>query len=183
MIDIYDDLLEPHVAELIHAQMKGKDMYWHYYYDSSKGQVNKHWHRLCGHHMEECRVNGWDWLLPIWDTADAKYNFKEKYGITEFKRMYLNAHTHGIEPHMHTDDGDFTMIYYPQTDWKLEWGGGTMVDGQYVHNIGNRLIVFPAKLPHQAMPVSRQCYDLRTVVVFKTYVEQPNAERLDFYKD
>ena len=34
------------------------------------------------------------------------------------ERMYLNAHTHGIEPHPHIDDGDYTIIYYPRMDWK-----------------------------------------------------------------
>ena len=59
MIDIYDNLLEDHAAELIHSTLKSNNMYWHYYYNSSKGQVNKHWHRLCGHEIEECRNNGW----------------------------------------------------------------------------------------------------------------------------
>ena len=90
-----------------------------------------------------------------------------KYKVTDYIRMYMNAHTHGIEPHLHVDDGDFTMIYYPRLDWKLEYGGGTLVDGQLLHNFGNRLIVFDAYLPHMAMPVSRQCYQLRTCVVFK----------------
>ena len=30
-----------------------------------------------------------------------------------------------IEPHIHRDDGDITMIYYPRLDWKVDWGGGT----------------------------------------------------------
>ena len=42
--------------------------------------------------------------------------------------------------------------------------------------------VFDAKLNHQAMSVSRQCYRLRTCIVFKTYRSDANAQRLDFYK-
>ena len=52
---------------------------------------------------------------------------------------------------------------------------------KYVNYIGNRLLVFNAKLPHQAMSVSRQCYRLRTCIVFKTYRSDANAERLNFY--
>ena len=63
------------------------------------------------------------------------------------------------------------MIYYPRIDWKKEWGGGTMVDGELVHYVGNRLVVFTASLPHMAMPVSRECYELRTNVVFKCKVK------------
>ena len=94
------------------------------------------------------------------------------------ERAYLNAHTHGIEPHIHRDDGDMTFIYYPRMDWKNEWGGGTVIYDNDVQNIthhinykGNRLIKFPANLPHQAQPVSRECYQLRTCVVFKTKVK------------
>jgi Rps23 Pro-64 3,4-dihydroxylase Tpa1-like proline 4-hydroxylase len=180
-LKIYDDVLENHIAELIHLQMK--EVYWKYDYNSKKGGVNKHWHVLCGENENEVIQNGFSFVLPLWETAFHKYDFKNTYDVLEYKRVYLNAHTHGIEPHEHTDDGDFTMIYYPRLDWKKDWGGGTLVDGELVPYVGNRLIVFNAKSPHQAMPVSRQCYELRSVVVFKTYVEGANIERLDFYKD
>ena len=61
------------------------------------------------------------------------------------------------------------MIYYPRIDWKKEWGGGTLVDDTLVSYVGNRLVVFTASLPHMAMPVSRECYELRTNVVFKCF--------------
>ena len=60
-------------------------------------------------------------------------------------------------------------------DWRIDWGGGTAIYDNELNNIthhinykGNRLIKFPANLPHQAQPVSRECYQLRTCVVFKT---------------
>ena len=77
----------------------------------------------------------------------------------------------------------WVVFYHRLHHWKKDWGGGTVVNGELVPYVGNRLIVFDAKAPHQAMPVSRQCYELRSVVVFKTYVEGGNIERLDFYKD
>jgi len=89
------------------------------------------------------------------------------------ERVYFNAHTHGIEPHIHQDDGDVTMIYYPRLDWGGDWGGGTCVQEigmhpAYIQYEGNRLIAFTANLVHQGMPVSRECYQLRTCIVFKT---------------
>ena len=82
------------------------------------------------------------------------------------------------------------MIYYPRLDWKPEWLGGTVIWNEqkneiekYVNYIGNRLFVFDAKLNHQAMPVSRQCYDLRTCVVFKTFRSDANPDRLSFYDE
>jgi len=179
-LDIYDNVLEDHVAELIFLEMK--EVYWKYDYAGTKGRENKHWHVLCGGSEEDLIENGYDWLLQLWQTIFYKYDFKNAYSIEQPKRIYMNAHTHGIEPHEHIDDGDFTMIYYPRLDWKKDWGGGTVVNGELVPYVGNRLIVFDAKAPHQAMPVSRQCYELRSVVVFKTFIGG-NIERLDFYKD
>ena len=52
-------------------------------------------------------------------------------------------------------------------------GGGTCVQetGQHptlLQYEGSRLIAFTADLFHQGMPVSRECYQLRTCIVFKT---------------
>ena len=168
MIDVYDDVLEPHIAELIHMQMS--DVSWKYNYKSQPTAPNNHWHVLGGHDHDEVTRNGFDWLLPIWNTSVKKYNFEDKYKINKYERLYMNAHTHGIEPHVHKDDGDFTMIYYPRLDWKREWQGGTIVDGKLIPYVGNRLVAFSAELPHQAQIVSRECYELRSVVVFKTSI-------------
>ena len=113
----------------------------------------------------------------------TKLNFETKYFVDDYVRIYCNAHTHGLEPHLHTDDGDFTMLYYPRIDWQDRWGGGTLIDGQLVPYKGNRLVVFDAYLEHKAMTVSRECYELRTVVVFKCNVKGANRDRLDFYKE
>ena len=122
-------------------------------------------------------------------SKDSTKKLCKEYKVKQFKRVYCNAHTHGIEPHLHYDDGDFTMIYYPILDWKPEWMGGTAIWNEqeneiekYVNYIGNRLFVFSANAPHQAMTVSRQCYELRTCIVFKTFRNDANADRLDFYK-
>jgi hypothetical protein len=199
MIDIYDDVLEEHNAILVDDMVR--QISWKYDYHSNITKVNKHWHVLCGNNEEECISAGFDWAIQIFSIILKKYKFKEKYDIEGFKRIYCNSHTHGIEPHIHTDDGDFTMIYYPRLDWELEWGGGTAVykedtgnpkDPNYKANFqldksvtykGNRLIIFDAYLPHQALPVSRECYQLRTCVVFKCNVSGGNRDRLDFYKD
>tara|TARA_R110000824_G_scaffold20858_9_gene78224 strand:- start:1659 stop:2126 length:468 start_codon:yes stop_codon:yes gene_type:complete len=141
---------------------------WEYNYSSVVGKQNKHWHRFCGQNSAEVSRNGFGWLLPIWEAAKLKLRLADVYGVYNFNRMYVSAHTFGIEPHRHTDDGDYTMIYYPNTEWKKEWGGGTMIKNEVCDYVGNRLVIFPASEKHQAMPVSRDCYELRSVVVFKT---------------
>ena len=193
--DILDDVLEPHVAELIQSEIK--KVQWKYDYPSNrKIGIQSHWHVLCGLNEEEVTAAGYDYLLPIWQAALYKFGLKEKYGIDGWKRLYLNAHTYGVEPHMHIDDGDFTMMYYPRVDWNEEWLGGTAIwddEGKnidkYCNYIGNRLLIFPAKNNHQAMPVSKYCYELRPVVVFKCYIADINlfrdgrSERLNYYKN
>ena len=165
MIEIQKDVVEDHVAELIASEMK--NVQWKYDYHSDKIHPSTHWHVLCGENGTQIISNSYEWVMPIWTSAMFKFKFKENFNITGYKRIYMNAHTHGIEPIMHKDDGDFTMIYYPRMDWKPEWGGGTLIDGQLVPYVGNSLVIFDAHLPHMAMPVSRECYELRSVIVFK----------------
>ena len=163
MIEVIDNVLEEHVAILIDDYMK--NLSWKFDYESKRGQPNKHWHIFCGHDKNECSENGYDWAHSIFLAAKSKVGKELTY-----ERIYCNAHTHGIEPHLHKDDGQFTMIFYPRLDWEPEWSGGTIVDGQLVEYVGNRLVIFDAHLPHKAMPVSRECYELRTNVVFKCHV-------------
>ena len=68
--DIYDNVLEPHVAELIDMEMK--EITWRYDYKSHGQEVNKHWHTFCGHETIEPEYS---FLNPIWETAKTKYNF------------------------------------------------------------------------------------------------------------
>ena len=165
MIEIHDGVVENHIAELIALEMK--NVQWKFDYPSNRWHKSRHWQVLCGNNSAEIAVNGFEWVLPIWTSTIYKYEFIKNFNIETYKRIYMNAHTHGVEPVMHKDDGDFTMIYYPRMDWIPAWGGGTLVDGQFVPYVGNRLVVFDAQLPHMAMPVTRECYQLRTCVVFK----------------
>jgi Rps23 Pro-64 3,4-dihydroxylase Tpa1-like proline 4-hydroxylase len=174
VVDVYDNVLEDHVAEFIDMQMK--ELSWRYDYKSQEGKPGLHWHILCGHNPKAVVEKGYEWVQPIWDTAKFKYDFKEKYGLIDYIRVYMNAHTFGLHPHWHADDGDFTMIYYPRLDWEKHWGGGTMIEGslgvnEYVEYVPNRLIIFNANLRHQAQPVARECYELRSVIVFKCNVD------------
>ena len=197
-VDVYDNVMAPHDAHLVNDIISDKEFLWHYYHKSDNKQDIYHWHRLAGKTPEQITKNGFEWLLPMWDHFMYKYNFKEKYGVDIFRRIYFNAHTTGIEPKAHTDDGDFTMIYYPLLGWnQYHDGGGTIVwsdhSGQenevpkeiekHVPYVGNRLFVFPAYRMHQAMPVARTCFKLRSCIVFKCYLSGANDARLDHYKN
>ena len=199
MIDVYDNVLEEHNAILIDDEVK--KISWTYGYHLG---LEASWHSFCGTNKEECNEAGYSWANDLFDLFMNKFDFKKKYSIDGYNRIHCNAHTNGLGLPIHVDDGDFTMIYYPRLDRKTEWGGGTAIFEElttldktpdrkkewenlqidkHVNYKGNRLVVFDAYLPHQAQPVSRECYELRTAVVFKTSVSSANRERLDFYKN
>ena len=46
MIDIFDDTLEHHNAELV--DMTIRNLSWKYDYSSTDKGLNKHWHIFCG---------------------------------------------------------------------------------------------------------------------------------------
>ena len=183
MIEVYDNLLDKNIADKISGEMSTLKWEFEHYSTSNVFKPNIHWHIPCGNSLDNIKNMGYDDIIfPIWEAAI------EKVKNVSIGRCYMNAHTFGIEPHKHVDDGDFTMLYYPRMDWKLEWGGGTSVYDEMGEEIdrhvpykGNRLLVFDAYLPHQAMTVSRQCYQLRSVIVFKCYVQNGQRQRLDFY--
>lgn len=184
MINVYDNVFELYDAQYMHHVLTDKEFMWQYQHKSDKSQKIYHWHRNAGKDEESLKENGFEWLIPVWDYVMEKYKFKERYDVDTFRRIYFNAHTHGVEPQPHIDDGDFTMIYYPILNWQKNWGGGTIVWDEHdqskkempkdidkhVEYVGNRLLVFPARRLHQAMPVSRICSKLRSVIVFKCYI-------------
>jgi len=193
-IHVYDNVLSPHDAVMVNDMVSDQEFMWQYQHKSDNKQDIYHWHRLAGKTEKEIEENGFEWLIPMWNHFMHKYNFKEVYNIDTFRRIYFNAHTSGVEPRAHIDDGDFTMIYYPLMDWnQYHDGGGTVIWTDHVgrnHALpkqiekhvpyaGNRLMVFPAKRLHQAMPVSRTTFKLRICIVFKCYLSGAKDE----YKD
>ena len=176
MVDIYDDILNEKDAKFIHNEMSSIHMLWKYYHNSVGDKEQFHLNRNLGNTDEEIEKNGFGWIFPMWENLMHYGKLQEKYDINTYRRIYFNGHVYGMEPLRHKDDGDFTMIYYPRLDWKKEWGGGTAVwkdeDGaaKLADYKGNRLIVFPARNYHQAQPVSRECQQLRPVIVFKTFL-------------
>ena len=123
----------------------------------------------------------------LWDHVDELL-----FNIVMIKqrlvRYYSNSHTYGQDGHIHRDDGDLTVLYYPCRNWKTEWEGGTSFYNEeitdcikYVSYKFNRLVVFRAGIPHRAMPVTRDCYELRTSVVFKTDKDTNHPSYFEWY--
>ena len=130
------------------------------------------------------------YIMNLWKEIQKKIIETVEYKC-DFSRAYINAHTYGVDGRIHRDDGDYTAIYYPLSEWNVEWEGGTCFYNKdqtdvihYNAYVPNRLVVFDAKMKHRAMPVTRECYKLRPVVVFKCVIDV-NSEQYarKYYRD
>ena len=75
MIEVFHNVLEDHVAELIASEMK--EVRWKFDYPSAKNHQSRHWHVLCGNNGQQIITNGYEWVMPIWTAAMFKFKFKE----------------------------------------------------------------------------------------------------------
>ena len=163
MIEIFDDVLSERKSRYIHNCVSL--LSWTFEYQPvTPPLVNKHWYS-----------DGKPFIDDIFkDLLDAT----ELKGLDSLKKCYLLGHTHGLDQQSHYDASDFTMIYYPKLDWKSEWGGGTLVGDTLVKYKPNRLMMFSCDQLHQGQPISKQCFELRPIVVFQCYAESAMVERL-----
>jgi hypothetical protein len=91
-------------------------------------------------------------------------------------QIYANCKPYGLNSYIHTDQGGkYTFIYYANIDWKSQYEGGTSLyaidaDGKYdciryVSYKPNRLLIIPSNVPHRGMPVDRNHFGARFIVV------------------
>lgn len=127
--------------------------------------------------LQECEMIDHPNISLLW--KEASRVLLDRFGFAFLPvRAYANAHTYGVDGAMHKDDGDITVIYYSSPNWKIEWEGGTALYNEaaddcikYCSYKFNRLFAFPAAINHKPMPVTKECKDIRTVIVFKTIVD------------
>ena len=167
MIEIFDDVLSERKSRYIHNCVSL--LSWTFEYQPvTPPLVNKHWYSDGEPFID-------DILEDLLDATELK-------GLESLKTCYLLGHTHGLEQQAHYDASDFTMIYYPKLDWKPEWGGSTLVGDTLVQYKPNRLVMFSCDQLHQGQPISKQCFELRPIVVFQCYAESAMVERLSWLK-
>ena len=174
MIEIFDDVLDKENASYIHNCVERWS--WKFEYQQTTHLLNKHWYNDFPR----------DSMIPIniWHEQLFKDIVErlELRGIDSIKAQYCLGHTFGLEQQAHYDACDFTMIYYPKLDWQPEWGGGTLVGDTLVSYKGNRLLIFSCDQMHQGQPISKQCFELRPIVVYQCYAESAMVERLSWKK-
>lgn len=80
----------------------------------------------------------------LYNLICKKYNISNK-----FLRSYVNCHPPHSFGKFHQDDGDMTLLFYPDEN-ENEKGGTEFKDGTTVDYKTNRLIIFDAKIWHKA---------------------------------
>ena len=177
MIEIFDNVLDKDNARYIHNCVDA--LSWNFVYQPTTHLLNKHWYN----NANATLARGPAQLArpgPTWPDQLFKdiVDTLELRGIDSIKSQYCLGHTFGLEQQSHYDACDLTMIYYPRLDWNPDWGGGTLVGDTLVSYEGNRLLMFSCDQMHQGPPISKQCYELRSIVVYQCYAESAMIERV-----
>ena len=98
-------------------------------------------------------------------------------GVGKWKpvRIYANGQTATQSGSMHTDDGEWTFLYYSTRDWKPEYKGSTLYfaddEGKEllktVPYVSNQGVLAPADIFHYAEAPSLEFKSMRTTVAYK----------------
>lgn len=132
-----------------------------FYWPGDKAVPNFHWH------IKDCPM-----------AFAVHTHMPEKLiGKLRLCDFYSNSHTHGVYPSKHSDfqsgaGKTYTALYYPEMEWKEEWGGGLYIfNDDKVHRLigykGNRLVFFDASYDHQAAGIMPAANYLRISNVLK----------------
>ena len=186
---IIDDLLpaEKHVELFLHMTTREWNNQWSSASTRTDDQFKDSWHwnytfHESGINMPAITNEQYDAMLKkdppigyLWDAASSV--IQQYVGKYDILRLYANCNPYGTNAYIHVDDGDYTMLYYPGIFWNPEWEGGTCfyeIDNKgqydairYVSYKPNRLVLFPAKIPHRGMPVDRSCTAPRYTIAMK----------------
>ncbi len=98
---------------------------------------------------------------------------------------YFNSYQYGNEMEIHQDritklNYNRTVILYLNSseDWNIDWGGHTIVYNKEKNKVlytsipkRNNLLVFDGLLPHAMIPIGRNCFERRIILVYQTEIE------------
>ena len=98
---------------------------------------------------------------------------------------YFNSYQFGNEMEIHTDritkiNFNRTVILYINSCsfWDVGWGGQTLIfdksKDKVLHSsipFRNSLLVFDGLLPHGMVPLSRNCFERRIILVYQTEIK------------
>jgi len=86
--------------------------------------------------------------------------------------LYANGQTHGMSGSIHKDNSDYTLLIYSNLSWNIDWGGRTVFilptgEQKIFSPVPGMAILSTGNIDHYSDEISRECYELRTTIVFK----------------
>lgn len=158
-IEVYDDFFEESTRDQIFKYLQRPK--W-----SLNGgrDDNRFWH-MNGLENEE--------YFSIYLFNKISQKMGDKIKRHSINRIYANGQTAGQCGTPHPDDGDYTLLYYPNPEWDIEWQGHLIFldldwnPDKVVAYKPNRMVCFPAKTVHYADAPSRFFNGLRTSLAYK----------------
>jgi hypothetical protein len=194
VIKVIDNFLPSAIAKDFSRKFF-KEHAWQPYWNTGVNESNQeqwNWHTRVGNDI--LNMGQMSDQIPtdmelLWNEADL--HITELSGVKhKLDRWYSNSHTYAQEGPIHRDDGSLTCLYYPTENWRVDWEGGTAMYNdditdviKYVGYKFNRMIIFKADIPHRAMPITRECYKLRTSIVFKTSMDVTDPSYAEWYSN
>jgi SM-20-related protein len=194
MIEVIDNFLPDDVAREFSRTFFNSHN-WRPYWNTGISETNReqwNWHTRVGNdvlNMGQLSEEVPEEMRPLWEVADEA--MLKMTGVKHrMDRWYSNSHTFGQEGPIHRDDGSLTCLYYPTEDFLADWEGGTAFYNEditdcikYASYKFNRMVIFDARIPHRAMPITRDCYKLRTSIVFKTSMDVNDPSYFEWYNN
>lgn len=91
-------------------------------------------------------------IKPLLSFVDKKNEYK-------FLRGYINCNPPTVPGDWHIDDGKFTILYYPTSEYNYTNEGGTeFIDGTIEPYINNSALIFPANIKHKSQDHKNKNY-------------------------
>lgn len=172
VIEIFDDLVSPALHQ--EAWEACNSHRWYFGHGSNTGGWARFW---------KLDLEGEPAFQSIWREVRERCEALAG-GRLELLRVYGNGHTYGLGGEAHRDDsraGTFTLLYYPNPEWKEGWDGETV----YYDRAGevalavryrpNRAVFFDSRILHVGRAPSRQCTALRVTVAYKLQLAESAA--------
>lgn len=178
---VLDDLLTPEENLFVHEECLKIPCLWAAADKSMRERfpMSKYWHFWNGK-IFWSRRDGEDnsflyekhpSIMKVWDKVKEKIFVGKKYA---FFVCDLNVQTIGNEGPLHNDNGDLSILYYTNPNWKIHWDGGTAFYNEKKEDCINivsykagRAVIYDASIPHKAISISKHADEVRTVLVFK----------------
>lgn len=98
----------------------------------------------------------------------------QSYDFTEVTQCRVNAATNSEYDTPHFDNCRYTMLYYANIKWQLEWGGQTLFLNESLNKVEHcslvepgKIIVFDGSIPHMIVPPTSYAEDFRLVFVLQ----------------